>query len=142
MRKLIVLAALLAGCQTQPTPITVVNNNTNNNTVTINLGQTVPSKDSSCSGISRLQITLPTEVSVAARDLAQVSLTPLGEDGKPRSAKCDEADGASWFYPTNAFILGDNSAFLTTIKGLLVGNYALTARVGDASGTVPVVIVP
>lgn len=138
------IAALALSC-TQPTPtnITIVNNNTatNNTQFTIVFGEAVPSKDASCPAISRLRIEVPASVSIAAATLGQVSLTPLTAGGVAREARCDEADGALWSYPVNAFVLGSDTAFVTTIRGKVAGSYVLSVRVGDAAGSVPITVV-
>lgn len=146
MKRIFILGLLFAACSQQPTPvnINITNNNTATNTtsVTIHLGGESQSVDPTCPSIARLRIETPTSVSVSATTFGQVSMTPLTTEGKERPARCDEADGLTWSYPVTGFLLGSNNAFVTTIRGLIPGQYALSARVGSASGSVPITIVP
>lgn len=132
---LVIAAVAVLGCnQTQPTPVNV-NVNVNNIT-TITLAQPVQSANPSCEPIGRLRIEAPSQLAVNTS--GQVSLTPLTVEGKTREAKCDESDGASWVYNKAGFLLGSDTAFVTSITGKSAGEWTLTARVGAASGSVPV----
>lgn len=127
------LVALIAAACSQPAGPTIVNVNvTNQVTVTVVLGNPVPSTDATCPAISKIRASYPESLDRGAK--AALSATPLDAEGKKRDPKCDIADGVTWSAaPSELVSIADRKAFDTEVTaGTKAGNGTFTVDVGKA----------
>lgn len=138
----VAIAPFLAIACVSPSPVTVVNN-IGGTSVSINFAGTgVASDVPGCKPIKSIRVEYVAEISIASKDPYPLSATPLDADAKKREPRCDEGDGLHWDYSHQGLQLGSDTAFVTTMRGLLKGTYTLNVRVGDANGSVPVTVNP
>jgi len=127
---IVAIMAFAIACA-QPAAPTVVNVNVMNfTTVTISLGQAIPSSVPGCPAMSKVRVSYPE--TLARNGKADISATPLDSEGKPREAKCDNDAGISWtFSPSELLTIADRHAFETQVTaGNKAGSGALTVDLG------------
>lgn len=132
-----VCIALLAIACATPTSINITNINTNE-VKTVTLSTPAESAIAGCPAIARIRINYPAILSIANKEGAEISATPLTADGRERNPLCDEGDGLSWVYSSAAFRVLDDSEFVTTIFAKTEGTFTLSVTVGKGKASVSI----
>lgn len=125
MRIVLAFSIFLVACNPPTTPSTTIYVN---QTVSLADGGTPDGVTGTCAPISRVNISeFPATLAVGQSE--RIDVTPKDINGKPRDPDCDIKSGVKWDSNDDVCVVGDDSEFVTTIKGVKAGDCNIKACV-------------